>query len=162
MLRWSSARAEHKVALTQFICTDPAKKQYEKHRGKHHPKPWELEVQSHLRGLRVPVSADEALLLGFDGEGLAATAHFGLDDTNQQFMIWAVACAQRTRGQHLGREALTVALDLMSRTKARYELDCGVFTHVDPRNVASRKMCVDAGFEFLGTYEGYESYVRDL
>jgi hypothetical protein len=161
-LRWVSAAHAHREQLTQFICTDPARRQYEKHRGKFHPRPYELEVQSHLRGLKVPVGDDEALLLGYDEHGLAAAAHFGFDDTLSQLIIWALARAQRTAGQHYGREALAMVLYIMENTKKRYDLDCGVFAYVDPRNDASRAAMRDAGFEFLATYDGYEGWVRDI
>jgi hypothetical protein len=161
-LTWRSATEQHRTALSQFVCTDPPKQSYDRHRGRHHPRPYELEVQSHLRGLKVPVAPGDALLLGFDEDGIAAAAHFGFDDTQTQFMIWAVACAHRCRGRRHGREAVEVALQALAATKRHYDLDCGVFTHVDPRNGASRAMVASAGFEYLDVYDGYEGWVRDI
>ena len=161
-LSWRSATAEHRTALSQFVCTDPPKHKYEPGRGRHHPAPYELLVQSHLRGLKLPVPDDEGLLLGFDSSGVATAAHFGFDDRHEQFMIWAVACAMRCRGEGLGKETLIMVLDVLRATKDRYGLDCGVFTHIDPRNAASRAAFASAGFEFLDVYEGFEGWVRDI
>jgi len=119
-------------------------------------------VQSHLRGLKVPVQPGEALALGFDAEGLAAAAHFGFDDTQSQFIIWAVARAVRCRGRGHGGEAVVAALASLEATKKRLSLDAGVFTYVDPRNEASRKMVEALGFEYLDLYDGYEGWVRDI
>jgi RimJ/RimL family protein N-acetyltransferase len=119
-------------------------------------------VQSHLRGLKLPVPADEGLLLGFDSSGVATAAHFGFDDRHEQFMIWAVACSIRCQGEGHGKETIGAVLSVLKATKDRYSLDCGVFTHIDPRNLASRAVFASAGFEFLDVYEGYEGWVRDI
>lgn len=119
-------------------------------------------MQSQIRGLKVPVPDDEALVLGFDGEGIASAIHFGFDDEHAQFVIWAVACALRTRGRGYGRQAIGVALSSLRATKLHYDLDCGVFTHIDPRNSASREAFRMAGFEYLDQYDGYEGWVRDI
>jgi len=143
-----------------FICTDPERAPYDKYRGKYHPKEWELRVQSDLRGLDVPVSAGEALLLGYDSDGLAAASHFGFDETQTIFMIWAVACAQRVKGHGVGKEALERTLQALSDTNIEYGIDHPVLTRVDPRNVESRTMIQGAGFTYLQTQKnGLERWV---
>ena len=108
------------------------------------------------------MAAGAALLLGMDSAGIASAIHFGFDDTQSQFIIWAVACAQRCRKRGYGREAVDVALTTLRATKEHYGMDCGVFTSIDPRNEASRSLMRGAGFEYLGLYEGYEGWVRDI
>lgn len=161
-LRWYSAEAEHRQPLDQFICTDPPKRLYEKHRGPHHPRVWELEVQSHLRGLRVPVAAGDLLGLGFDDAGLAAAIHCGFDDTGSQIMIWAVACALRCRRNGYGVQAVRLAISTAAATKRALGGDFGMITHIDPRNDASRGLFRSQGFVYLNLNEGYEVWVRDV
>lgn len=160
---WREAGKHDAVALQRFICTDPPKRNYDRHRGQWHPAPWEIEVQSHLRGRHPPVPPDEKLVLGVDPVGIAAAVHFGFDQDGEHFIIFAVACAHRCRGRGYGLRAVELALEVCRATKARYALDCAVFTRIDPRNTPSRKMAEAAGFEYLNQYDdGYESWIRDL
>lgn len=161
-LTWHSAAAQHGQALQQFVCTDPPRRSYEKNRGPHHPRPWELQVQSHLRGLKVPVAQGSALLLGYDQTRLATAIHFGFDDTGTQFMIWAVARGFAFAGQGYGRRALDRAMASLRSTKTVHGLDCGVITHIDPRNDASRAMFKSAGFEYLRQADGYEAWINEV
>lgn len=121
-----------------------------------------MEVQSHLRGLRLPRPAGEMLMLGYDDAGLAGAFHFGQDDQREHFMIWAAGCAQRCRGQGVGTEGLRIVMEILRRTKEHHGLDSAVFTHVDPRNAISQQMVQSAGFEYLGDYEGYQGWIHDL
>lgn len=163
-LRWVNAAANHRAALDRFVCTEPESQQYDRYRGRWHPRPWELEVQSHLRGLRLPVPPGAALLLGFDpgGDGLAGAIHFGFEETGAHFMIWAVARDLRFAGRGVGREAVGQAMRSLRATKDAHSLSCGVITHIDPRNDASRAVFQAAGFEYLGSYDGYEAWVSDV
>jgi ribosomal protein S18 acetylase RimI-like enzyme len=162
-LSWHRAEPQHRQALSQLVVTDPAKEQYDPHRGKYHPRRWELLVQSHLRGLKVPVAAGEELLLALDDEGVTAAVHFGFDDTQRHFIIWAAARAIRCRGRGYGREAVEVAVEVLTGTKVEQGIDAAVFTFVHPKNYLSKAILDDVGFEYLGMYEdGYEGWIRDL
>ncbi|MBO1751723.1 hypothetical protein J4G33_07905 [Actinotalea sp. BY-33] len=57
---------------------------------------------------------------------------------------------------------MDVALNVAARTKEKHGADFGVFTRIDPRNEASRGLFRSRGFEYLGVYEGYENWVRDI
>lgn len=161
-LRWANAEQRHAAQLQQFVCTDPPKRTWDRYRGSHHPRPWEMEVQSHLRGLHLPRPKGEMLLLGFDGSGIAAAFHFGQDDQREHFMIWAGACAQRCKGQGIGTEGLAIVMDTLMATKKHYALDSAVFTHIDPRNYVSQQLVEGAGFEYLNEYDGYQTWIHDL
>ncbi|NKY08962.1 GNAT family N-acetyltransferase [Cellulomonas hominis] len=159
---WRSAGRQHRQALSQFICADPEKQSYDPHRGRHHPKPWEYEVQSHLRGLKVPVPDGSALALGTDAQGIVGAVHYGFVGEDEQFLIWAVATACRARGRGHGRQAVDYAIESCRLTKEQYDLDCGVFTRIDPRNEPSRRLFQSRGFEYLDVYRDLELWVRDL
>ncbi len=165
-LSWRSAVADHREALSRFVCADPENWQYDRHRGRHHPRPYEHEAQSHLRGLDLPVAPGEALALGFDDVGIAAAIHFGFTTVirgeAEQFVIMAVACARRCAGLGYGGQAIDLCLDSLRATKEQAGLDCGVFARIDPRNDGSRALFGKKGFEYLDVFQGLEVWVRDV
>lgn len=77
-------------------------------------------------------------------------------------MVWAIAVANHMRRKGVGSEALDVALAVMNRVKQSNGLDCGVFARIHPRNDASRSLFKAHGFEYLGQYEDFETWVRDI
>jgi ribosomal protein S18 acetylase RimI-like enzyme len=157
-LDWCSGEFEHRQPLSEFICADPPKHIYDPHRGRHHPRPYELIVQGYLRGLRPPLTGTSALLLGLDDDGVACASHFGFDDTGEQFMIWGIATAVRCRRQGHGRELLDHVVGFLRSEKAKHGLDCGVFVRIDPMNEPSRALFAGRGFEYLETYEQHENW----
>lgn len=164
-LAWAEAERTHQQALSTFVCTDPPKRQYDPYRGKFHPCNWELEVQSWIRGIRLPRPSDEKLLVGYDEEdGLTAVVHFGYDgDTGTCFRLWAMAVARRAQGQGYGRELLDQAFDVMRRTREKDEADiASVLTYVHPNNSASLGLLTGYGFEVAGTYDGYRGLVCEV
>lgn len=152
-LNWATATKEHKSSINQFICTDPSKLIYEPNRGKHHPRAWELEVQSVIRNLKLPPGRkDEAVLLGttkLTGE-IAAVSYFGFDETGDQMLIWAIATAKEYQGSGIGREILGKTLLVLRTFKTEISLDCGIFTRIHTQNEPSKRLFGAAGFEFLG------------
>ncbi len=162
MLVWRSGTKAHQQALCQFVCTDPPKANYDEHRGKHHPRPWELEVQSHLRGQRLPAPPGSAIALGFDQQGLSAVVEYAFSRSEEQFIITALAVAQRCQRRRYGTEALQYVLQSLRVTRVNEGVDCGVFARIDPRNDASRSLFDRAGFEYIGLFGGYEMWVSDL
>lgn len=91
-LTWSFGKYEHTGALNRFVCADPSSHGYEPRRGRHHPKQWELDVQSGIRGLRLPSPNSESLLLAFDSEAkIAAVSRMSFDLDWEHLMILAIA-----------------------------------------------------------------------
>lgn len=101
-------------------------------------------------------------VVGNDGHGIVAAVHYGFVGVDEQFLIWAIATACRARRMGYAKTALGYALDSCAATKAKYELDCGVFTRIDPRNEPSRKLFDLFGFEYIALVSGLEVWVRDL
>lgn len=128
------------------MCTSPDRWEWSRERGKFHPAPWEIEVQSQLRDLKPKLPPGETLLLGTDGKTVVAASYFGFDSTGEQFQIWAVARHVEYAGQALGAAALEITLQSLRNTKKETGRDCGVFTRIDVRNEASQRMFSRAGF----------------
>jgi L-amino acid N-acyltransferase YncA len=96
-------------------------------------------------------------MLGVDDHGIAAIVHLGVDNEDEDFIIFAVARAQRCAGQGLGREGMRIALDICRATNANRGLHAQVIGRIDPRNVASKGMAEAVGFVYSGfMVDGYE------
>lgn len=160
---WAEAEAGDREELMAFVCANPSKHSYDKHRGRYHPSPWALEVQSQIRNLEPPVARRrEWLSIGRDPVGIAAVIHYGLDDEKEQFIILAVARAERCASAGYGRVALVNTINHLTFLKLVDGRDCGVFTRVDPRNRSSQRMFEQAGFLNLGGDNHYETWVHAL
>lgn len=161
-LDWRSGEFEDRQPLSEFICANPPSHLYDPHRGRYHPRPYELIVQGYLRGLRPPVRGSSALLLGMDDAGVACAAHFGFDSTGEQLMVWGIATAARCQRQGYGGELLGLVIGFLRTEKAEQGLDCGLFARVDPHNEPSKALFAHHGFESLGQYESHETWGFDL
>lgn len=151
---WQPAHPGHAFVLQQFVCTNPPKRAYDKYRGLHHPKPWELEVQSHLRERRPPLPTGEALLLGFQDGHLIGASHYGFDTSGEHFIIFALARAEGLQGSGIGDELLGQTLTYLRQTRDSEGLTCDVFTRIHDQNTASQGLFARAGFEFIRRLPG--------
>ncbi|GAA1992531.1 hypothetical protein GCM10009718_32790 [Isoptericola halotolerans] len=161
-LAWRDAGRRDRRELQSFICADPPGYTYDPHRGRHHPQLYALRAQGLVRDLRPPVDDPDAILVGHDDDGLAAVVAFGFDPSDEQFVIQAVARAQRCTRRGYGRAAIEQALTVLAAHKLLYSLDCGVFTRIHPDNAESKAAFGSLLFEPLGVYEGMETWVRDI
>lgn len=164
-LRWDEGGHKDRAELQRFICANPPKARYQQGRGKAHPAPWELEVQSSLRGLTPPTGPDERLLLGYTLENeLAAAVWLGLDDHRLHFIVLAVAVNHSRRARGAGHQIVAVAMDELRRWQQSHHPEVtAVFARIHPNNVASRKVFARAGFDLLGTKQGiHEVWVAEV
>ncbi|GGB19532.1 hypothetical protein GCM10011492_06720 [Flexivirga endophytica] len=162
-LAWAKATAQDKPELTSFVCTAPAKAAYNHHRKmKHHPTPWELEVQSSVKRMKVAKPDTEALLIGRDGRGIAAVSNFSLAADRRGFCVCAIAVAKRVQRRGIGKEALLVSLDWMRTMAGGRSTEMAVMARIDPRNDASRKCFAHCGFEYHRMDGAFEVWVREL
>lgn len=103
-LRWCDA-ARDRPNLQSFTCADASKA-------------WEVEVQSQLRSLRVPIGPPRTALLAWDDEEIAAAivwiAYNG-DYEMPHIQLVAVHVDQRGEGGKLASDAIDIALDRMAR-----------------------------------------------
>jgi len=142
-LSWREA-TEHDCSLLQeFVCTNPAKRQYIPGRGKYHPREWELDAQSGIRDTRFPLDAGSTLLLGWDNEGLAVVCMYEYDDSDgyPDAFINVLAVALRAQGKGYGKLTMGYVLDLIEqRAVASGASEYFVTGHVHYKNARSQAM----------------------
>lgn len=138
------AHRGHSGALQSFVCATPSRPQYRGGRGTFHPCPWELEVQSHLRSLRVPLPDSEALIVGIDDGAVAAACHFGYDSDGENVIVFAIGVAPTHQRRGLG----TRLIEYVLRSVESDDLD--VLARIDERNAPSIRLFSAAGFVDTG------------
>ncbi|UFS59417.1 GNAT family N-acetyltransferase [Subtercola endophyticus] len=147
---WVDAAPEHVTALQHFICADPPKAAYGGSREKYHPRPWELEVQSGLRDLRLPLPDSERLVIALDSaHEVAGAVRLSFDVTGEQMMILAIATRHDLQRQGIATRALEIAVDIIERTRVAYELNCDIWAKIHRENLRSQKVFAAAGFEWI-------------
>lgn len=165
-LSWHEAIQADRETLKHFTCADPPQATWDKYRHqKHHPRQWELDVQSYFRQVKVPVRRPDGLeymyLLKNRDEVLSA-AHFGYDTAEEQFIIYAIARSTSLAGSGMGAVTLGMTLAFLRAVKGHGEFDCAVFARIHPKNEPSKKMFGNAGFEPVGIFEELEMWVHEL
>lgn len=138
------------VFLQQFCCAAPAEKWGR--RSEPHRKPWEVEVQSHLRQLSRKFKPGDLVLVGREGDTVAAVAHLEpmQDERVVRMFIVAVAVSREYRGgDHRVADALMGRIQKLAVANA---LECrrqGAFLYgnIDFQNEPSQRMAARAGFE---------------
>lgn len=150
---WQAIARNDLPELQAFECADPVTSVYSRSRRQRvHPAPWELEVQSYLRSLKV--RAEGLVLVGRDPNGIVAVAHLIPAPKLGGTLIAAVGRANRVRGQHVGDEALD---ECVSRVETEF-----VVARIDPRNAPSQRLFARNGFEKILLDGHYELWGRDL
>jgi hypothetical protein len=153
-LRWCEAEKAHRLDLQAFTCTYPPKELYEKGRGRYHPTPWEHEVQVHVHSKRPPVQLPDRILLGFDGDALAAYINYLIVEEPEESFIFvrAMACAYDSRGNGYGAEAY----DAMFADLATlgWTEDYEVEANIHQSNVHSIRTFEGAGGYFMSDAAG--------
>ena len=106
MVDWPvQAERTHKELLTRFSCADPATEKYEPHRGKWHPRPWQLEVQKQIRTLGLPRPDYERMLLSFHEDGEVGAVFLGRKSRDRPPMFIVNLLAVRADLHRLGVRA---------------------------------------------------------
>lgn len=147
LLAWREAEHTDRQSLQQFVCTVSSRRGFQQKRPSH-PRPWELIVQSGIRALRPPMPAGQLLLLGEDGQGIAAVCLLADQADASVVKIQAVAIAVRHRGVggSCSTEAMDVSLEAAGERARKQGFDSvAVVGWVDPRNEASKRMNQRAG-----------------
>lgn len=139
-----------RAALQAFVCTNPPKAKWPNP----HPREWELDVQSGIRGLRPPLGSDTVLALGEDAEGIGAVVLFSdieRDPSAVDLRAVAISCRLRWRGGHqYSEEAMTHAIELIQERARRAGCEEVVIAcRIHRDNRASKTMCGNFGFEYL-------------
>lgn len=150
VLTWSDASKADTSDLQNFVCTDPATREFVLGR-KTHPRPWEFEAQAAIRGLKVRRPPGQHLLLGRMGATLAVVLSYEVDlDPPDNLTVFTAVLGV---AQHLrGRGHAIAALDEMTRRLAvEYSTEFVVIrAHVDPRNQQSQNVLDRIGLAKTG------------
>lgn len=131
------------VALQNFICTEPSSALYDPHRGKHHPRQWELEVQSGIRRLKFPPHCGEVVRIAEAETGDLAGICIATPSENEHIsIIQAIAVAVPYRRQGVGRLLLASMLTELSTA--------AILARIHHRNDSSIRLFDEFGFEPAG------------
>lgn len=149
LLQWRTSTLADVWQRQRFTCAVPPETIWDGRR-KTHPAQHEIQVQSWLRSHRV--RHDETLLLGIDGDGIAAMTAWTQVAGPSRVLLQAVAVASRHRhhgGEH-AREAITTALDRITADAARTQASTiGVEARIHPDNHSSKVLCAAHGFRYV-------------
>jgi hypothetical protein len=115
-----------------------------------HPKWWELEVQSAIRGLEPPYRYPKQLLIGLDDLGIGAVSYYEEIDGPARVELGLMAVATRLRNQGGGYadEMFRVTQEIIEAHAIEhgcYELE--MVGYVWHENRASQRMVRQAGFQ---------------
>lgn len=134
--------------LKEWVCTDPAHSVYSRNRGSRiHPRPWELEVQSYFRDIKV--RCEGLVWVGRDGDGIAAMAHLTAAPELGGTLIAAVGRAQRLAHCHVGDALLDECLRLMSDEGTGVTSDFAL-ARIHHENKPSKAAFERHGFAYMG------------
>ena len=97
-------------------------------------------------------------MLGYDDMGLATVAHFGLDDRQSIWMVWALARAFRCPGEGYGDETIENVLD----TIRGHGGPQAVMGRVHHQNDASKAMIEKYGFRRHKQVGDLEHWARPI
>jgi hypothetical protein len=163
---WCSGAREHKGALERFICADPEREKYVHGVGKVHPRPWQIEVQSYLRGLKLPVASGSGLYLGMDADGVVAAVEYGFASDStlgaDLYLVAAIATACRARGQGHGGAALDLAVGSCVATNEELDLRHDLLARIHAENAESRGLFSSRGFAMVDVVDDLELWVLEL
>lgn len=158
---WTEARREHRPLFPTFTCTTP-RPRADSGRTLAHPKPWEWEVQAHIRQLKTPVHND-VVQLGLMGQELVSVAQFVIDDSASVPVVFVrvIGVTLRARGEGGGIADATLEQVVNRSAKRLRMLGHSRFVllgNVHTDNTASQSMLTRAGFTATERREG--PYVR--
>ena len=175
LLDWRNFGSEHTDAVRAFQCTTPEKSQYEPGKGKHHPLPYELEVQSYIRNLRAPADNTSTVRLGFlDDQLLAVVCMSCIQEQppekihpESMFHIQVVAVDVRYKRSGYGQLAIAESIRIADELNRKHLGGTGaepapMVALIHGRNVASQELFKKNGFIYDEPFEGgLRQWIRD-
>ena len=140
--------------MPAFCCTGEPKRQPGSFK-KVHERPWELDVQSAVRSRRPPYQPPLFMIVGLDGEGIAAAAIYeeldGPAVVQVQFMAVALRC--RGRGGGTADEMFGEILRRLEERAMQRRVDQVLVTgSIYGLNVPSQRMAFRAGMRHVDTF----------
>lgn len=142
-------------ALQSFTCT-VGRPRTEGGRQLAHPRPWEWEVQAHLRDLRRRMKAGELLIFGRDdNDVIVAAAHLivrvATDHVEVMVAAGAVHVEARGRGGGIADALMAECRRIATQLAATKDRTVVLLTgRIHAANLPSQRMAVRAGLEPVG------------
>ncbi|WP_346846293.1 GNAT family protein [uncultured Rothia sp.] len=141
--------------LENWICTDPARTQFSPMRGKFHPAPWELSVQSLIRTqkiMKIDRSPNQIALGVFLEEIIVGVAFIDFNHPRNAFHIGAISCNINFQNQGMSQEILAEAVHRsIEHPKFKSIETKRFYCEVDSRNTKSIRALEKFGFMFAGS-----------
>lgn len=148
---------------------------YEAGRGKFHPFPHELEVQSFIRDLRPPITKTSTVRLGFLGGDLVAVICMlclyepatGVLDSESLLLLQALAVSNLHKRMGYGKSAMEEAIRVADLANWKHAYPQGgeptpLLGRVHEDNAASQGLLQSYGFVYDTAYaEGLHLWIRD-
>ena len=156
-MSWRDAEKRDQEALHEFVCTDPERPRYNPAtRQSHHPKQWEYQVQSLIRGTSLPLRTGLRMLLGEDDVGIAWVSVYESVDGLEvvELRCLAISCRHRGQGGGVAKEMATATLDALTQDAIAAGVQAvNIETRVWKDNEPSRRICEEAGLRHMGWSE---------
>lgn len=151
--------SSYQQQIEEWVCTQPEKQAYMPGRGRFHPAPWELAVQSLIRTTRISKVArtPHEMLVGLVTEGqLLAVAYIDYSSSRKAFHIAYLSVRIDHQGYGLSQHLLAACVsavqstyfsDIVTQNNNTIRLYC----EVDSRNKASISALHAFGFSLAGS-----------
>lgn len=153
--------ATYQKQLDEWVCTQPEKQAYLPGRGRFHPAPWELAVQSLIRTTRITKIArtPNEIIIGLVAEGhLLAIAYMDYNVERQAFHIAYISVRIDHQGRGLSQHLLRACVETAKNSHfSKFNPDGGkplrFYCEVDSRNQASISALKSFGFLMAGSVQ---------
>jgi RimJ/RimL family protein N-acetyltransferase len=153
LLHWRGfEKAKDRDALRAFVCTDPEKKTWDGRR-RHHPREWELDVQSSVREHSPNVNNGEVFILGFEDDSsvgaVSAWSRYAGEPGRVLLQLIAVSVQRRGCGRAWANEAMAKTLEQVTADAREADAERLLLeARIHRNNRASKRMCEAHGFIF--------------
>lgn len=157
-LTFRELKASDSFLTENWVCTDPAKKKYNRYRGLYHPAIWELRAQSLIREIKLFKVArlpSEVALGAFYGQNLVGIIYLNFEKLHGGFHIAVISVAQGWHGRGVAQKLLKFAIGFVTNSqKFSYLTDeerTLFYCEVDDRNEKSVRAFEKFGFRKVGS-----------
>lgn len=153
LLEWRAAGRSDRSAIDVFTCTREPTKSFATQWRPQHPRWWEWEVQSAIRGLEPPYTYPKQMLVGLDDHGIGAVSFYEeLDGPGAvELSLMAVATRLRNQGGGYADEMFRVTLEeIEARAIQTGVPEVSLAGRVWHENHASQRMIRQHGFAHTG------------
>ncbi|KAB1641693.1 GNAT family N-acetyltransferase [Gulosibacter chungangensis] len=130
-------------AFQSFVCTDPPNREFDRHRGLHHPRIWELETQSAIRNYRFPIQSGDLAIAIFDEKRNLTGACLATRTEDNDHLIQAIAVKLECRNSGIGSELLG---RMLKETSNHQDSSGLVVARIHRENEPSQQLFTRFGF----------------